>query len=79
MDTIQQRGYVKKQNVEGEKLQIINITLEEEKITKKKEEKIIGNENNKLVIQPIGIMVIEFILKSYFGERKILLIISIRS
>ena len=67
VDTIQQRGYVKKQNVEGEKLQIINITLEEEKITKKKEEKIIGNENNKLVIQPIGIMVIEFLLK-YFEE-----------
>lgn len=67
VDTIQQRGYVKKQNIEGEKIQITNITLENNKITKKKEDKITGNENNKLVIQPIGIMVIEFLIK-YFEE-----------
>jgi DNA topoisomerase I len=65
VDTIQQRGYVKKQNIEGIKCNLTNYTLTDDKIKKTSHEKIIGNEQNKLVIQPIGVVVIEFLVKNF--------------
>lgn len=65
IDTIQQRGYVKKQNIEGTKMKTTDYTLIENKIKKSKNDKVIGNENNKLVIQPVGIIVIEFLIKNF--------------
>ncbi len=65
VDTIQQRGYVKKQNIEGTKMKTTDYTLIENKIKKSKNDKVIGNENNKLVIQPVGIIVIEFLIKNF--------------
>ena len=65
IDKIQERNYVKKENVEGKKIVCENLELEkkENKLKIITEEKIFGNEKNKLIIQPIGITVIEFLLK----------------
>lgn len=67
IETIQQRGYVKKTNIEGKTINSIDYILENDKIGKNKVEKTFGNENNKLVLQPIGEVVIIFLLK-YFQE-----------
>ena len=67
IDTIIQRNYVKKQNMEGKKYETIDYILEKGELFKKENEKIIGNENQKLVIQPLGILVIEF-LTQYFDD-----------
>jgi len=65
IDKIQERNYVKKENIEGRSIICENFKLEKDnnKLIIDNEEKIFGNEKNKLVIQPIGIAVIEFLLK----------------
>tara|TARA_Y100001970_G_C14254763_1_gene874478 strand:- start:5288 stop:7660 length:2373 start_codon:yes stop_codon:yes gene_type:complete len=67
IDKIQEREYVKKENVEGKKLEIIDYTLENGNINEERGSKEFGNEKNKLVITQIGILVIEFLLK-YFNN-----------
>lgn len=67
IETIQQRGYVKKTNIEGKTIDSIDYILENDEITKSKVKKTFGNENNKLVLQPVGELVIIFLLK-YFEE-----------
>ena len=62
---IQERGYVKKDNIIGRKIECIDYILENEEITKEIINRELGNEMNKLVLQPIGVLVIEFLLK-YF-------------
>lgn len=65
VETIQTRGYVKKMNIDGEKIQCTEFKLEENQIQEFSKEKIVGNEKNKLVIQPVGNLIIEFLIK-YF-------------
>ena len=65
VETIKERGYVKKTDVPGEKLLCNNYEMVNNIITKKEEEKIFGNEKNKLVIEPIGVLALEF-LTNYF-------------
>tara|TARA_B110001452_G_C15236101_1_gene427958 strand:- start:279 stop:2693 length:2415 start_codon:yes stop_codon:yes gene_type:complete len=67
IEKILERDYVKKQNVEGKKLEIIDYTLEDKEIKLEKGEKEFGNEKNKLVITQVGIFVIEFLIK-YFNQ-----------
>ena len=67
IDKIQERNYVKKDNIVGKKLEIIDYKLEDNDIEKIKGEKEFGNEKNKLVITQTGIFVIEFLIK-YFNE-----------
>jgi DNA topoisomerase-1 len=66
IDKIQEREYVSKQNIEGSKIECEDLLLTAEKeiiITSVKRE--FGNEKNKLVITPLGILVIEFLLKNF--------------
>ena len=66
IDKIQEREYVSKQNIEGSKMECEDLLLTAEKeiiITSVKRE--FGNEKNKLVITPLGILVIEFLLKNF--------------
>ena len=66
IDKIQEREYVSKQSVEGSKIECEDLLLTSEKkiiITSVKRE--FGNEKNKLVITPLGILVIEFLLKNF--------------
>jgi DNA topoisomerase-1 len=65
VDKIQERGYVKKENIEGVKLECIDFELEGDTITEKKQTREIGNEKNKLVIQQLGIVVMEFLDKHF--------------
>lgn len=65
VETIKERGYVKKTDVPGEKLICNNYEMINNIITKKEEEKVFGNEKNKLVIEPIGVLALEF-LTNYF-------------
>ena len=74
VDKIQERGYVKKQDVQGK-----SITCKDYELTAKsgkKEDngaeiyeteitKEFGNEKNKLVIQPTGIIVLEFLMRHF--------------
>jgi DNA topoisomerase-1 len=67
IDKIQQRGYVIKENIKGKLVKCTDFMLEGQEITKEIVEREFGNEKNKLVIQPLGIMVIEFLIK-YFDN-----------
>ena len=62
---IQDRGYVKKQNVEGKKIKCVDFRLVGEELDEIETERVFGNEKNKLVIQPTGIMVYEFLEKHF--------------
>lgn len=65
VEKIQERGYVKKENIKGKKIDCIDFELENDEILEIETKREFGNENNKLVIQPTGILVIEFLLKTY--------------
>ena len=66
IDKIQERGYVKLQDVRGKSLECREFVLtEDKKIESKTEVREIGGESRKLVIQPLGIVVIEFLLEHF--------------
>ena len=65
IDKIQTRGYVKRQNVEGKEINVTEIVLENNKISKKDVNVVFGNEKNRLVLDPLGKIVVEF-LYEYF-------------
>ena len=62
---IQDRGYVTKQNVEGKKLKCVDFKLVGEELDEIETERVFGNEKNKLVIQPTGVIVYEFLEKHF--------------
>jgi DNA topoisomerase-1 len=63
VDTIVDRGYVKCMNIDGETRSVNEHILTQKKFETIKKEKIFGEEKRKLVIQPIGILTIEFLIK----------------
>jgi DNA topoisomerase-1 len=66
IDKIMERKYVEKQNVEGKQVECIDFVLDDtNKITETVAMKEFGNEKGKLVIQPLGVIVIEFLLKHF--------------
>jgi len=65
IDKIQERGYVKKVNINGKTILCKEYQLVKEEILELEIQREFGNEKNKLVIQPIGILVFEF-LNNYF-------------
>ena len=65
VETIQDRGYVNKKNIEGKVERCIDFRLKDKKIEEKVLEKTFGNEKNKLVIEPTGILCIEFLVKHF--------------
>jgi DNA topoisomerase-1 len=67
VDTIQDRGYIKKRDLEGEKMLFAEYKLTGNQITKTEVEKNVGNERDKLVIEPIGIMISEFLALHFDG------------
>jgi len=62
---IQDRGYVKKQDVKGKKIKCIDFKLVGTDLDEIETERVFGNEKNKLVIQPVGILVYEFLEKHF--------------
>lgn len=65
IDTIQERGYVKKTDIEGKPIQITEYELKDRSLTIHNIEKRFGNEKNKLVIQPLGILTCEFLISHF--------------
>ena len=73
VETIQERGYVTKKDVKGDVIMCneyklikpnVDNTLENT-LEKTQRERIFGNEKGKLIIQPTGIIVVEFLMQ-YF-------------
>jgi DNA topoisomerase-1 len=67
VDKIQERGYVKKQDVKGEEIICNEFELLNGEIFETETKREFGNEKSKLVIQPLGIIVMDF-LEKYFNE-----------
>ena len=68
VETIQERGYVTKKDVIGKKIQCIDFILRKgECLEENTLEKIFGEEKTKLVIEPLGILCIDFLL-THFSE-----------
>jgi DNA topoisomerase-1 len=67
VDKIQERGYVKKQDIKGKEIKCNDYELENDEISEVETTRTFGNEKNKLVIQPLGVIVIEF-LEKYFQD-----------
>lgn len=65
VEKIQERGYVKCENVKGKKLNCYDFELTQEELIEHENEREFGNEKNKLVIQNLGIIVIEFLLQHF--------------
>lgn len=65
IDKIQERGYVSKENIKGITVPCAEYELEENVITEKTVIREFGFEKNKLVIQPIGILVIELLIEHF--------------
>ena len=67
VDKIQERGYVKKEDVKGKELVCKDYELSNGEIFEIENKREFGNEKGKLVIQPLGIIVMEF-LEKHFSE-----------
>ena len=65
VDTIQERGYVVRTDIDGIAKTCEEYQLTGQTITITKVEKVFGAEKQKLVIQPVGILTIEFLLQYY--------------
>jgi len=65
VDKIQERKYVEKQNITGKEIESVDFSLNENTIVEVVSKREFGNEKNKLVIQPLGIIVIEFLLEKF--------------
>jgi DNA topoisomerase-1 len=65
IDKIQERKYVQKQNITGKEIECIDFSLTDSNISELVTKREFGNEKNKLVIQPLGIIVIEFLLDKF--------------
>uniref|UniRef100_A0A6C0DQU5 DNA topoisomerase n=1 Tax=viral metagenome TaxID=1070528 RepID=A0A6C0DQU5_9ZZZZ len=65
VDTIIERGYTKKMDIEGDKMVCSEFTLIKSTIKKEEKEKVFGQEKAKLVIQPVGIITLEFLVKHF--------------
>ena len=64
IDKIQERKYVVKEDIKGKEIECTNYELNAQPtkaITELKEKQTFGNEKNKLVIQPLGIMVMDYL------------------
>ena len=65
VDKIQERNYVKKTNVEGKKIKCTDFRLDDDELVETTTERTFGNEKNKLVVQPLGVLVLEFLTKHF--------------
>ena len=65
IDKIQERGYVKKEDVKGKKLDCNDYQLIGDELTEISTKREFGNEKNKLVLQPLGLITIEFLVKHF--------------
>jgi DNA topoisomerase-1 len=65
VEKLQTRVYVKKENIQGKEIECKDFELEGEDLFEMEAKRTFGNEKGKLVIQPLGIMVMEFLEKHF--------------
>ena len=65
IEKIQKRGYVEKSDVLGKKVKCTDFELLPDELLEIPTEREFGNEKNKLVIQPLGTIVMEFIVQHF--------------
>ena len=65
IDKIQERGYVKKEDIKGKEIVCKDYELSNGDIFEIENKREFGNEKGKLVIQPLGIIVMEFLDKHF--------------
>lgn len=65
VDKIQERGYVKKEDVKGKEMVCKDYELSNGEIFEIENKREFGNEKGKLVIQPLGTIVMEFLEKHF--------------
>jgi DNA topoisomerase-1 len=65
VDKIQERCYVKREDIKGREIMCKDYELENDQIFEIETKREFGNEKNKLVIQPLGIIVMEFLDKHF--------------
>ena len=65
VEKVQEREYVLKEDVKGNMVECIDFTLEGEDLLENKTKREMGNEKGKMVIQPTGTIVLEFLLKHF--------------
>ena len=65
VSTIQERDYVKKLDIEGKTIIVNEYVLCDNVLEKNTKDKVYGQEKGKLVIQPIGVLTIEFLMTHF--------------
>ena len=65
VEVLLERGYVKKEDIDGGVIQCAEYVLECGKITETVLDKKVGGEKGKLVIQPTGMLVAEFLTENF--------------
>ncbi len=65
IDKIQERGYVKKEDVKGQMIKCTDYTLEKDELTEIENMREFGNEKNKLVVQQLGVITLEFLVEHF--------------
>ena len=65
IDKIQERGYVKREDIKGNELNCTDFELENGEIFEIESKRVFGNEKNKLIIQPLGVIVMDFLEKHF--------------
>ena len=65
VDKIQERGYVKKEDIKGKEIICKDYELENDEICEIETKREFGNEKGKLVLQPLGKVVMEFLQKHF--------------
>jgi DNA topoisomerase-1 len=67
VDKIQDREYVKKMDIKGKEIECKDFEMENGEIIEVIHKRTFGNEKGKLVITPLGTIVIEFLLEHFGG------------
>lgn len=65
VEKIQERGYVKKRDIQGKTMVCKDYEWMDGNILEKETKREFGNEKNKLVIQPLGVIVMEFLVNHF--------------
>jgi DNA topoisomerase-1 len=65
VDKIQKRNYVKKEDVAGTPTRFTDFELDGENLSEISRERVVGAEKAKLIIQPLGIIVMELLLNKF--------------
>ena len=65
IDKIQERGYVKKEDIKGKEIICRDFELEDGEVSEIENKREFGNEKGKLVIQQLGVIVMEFLDKHF--------------